>query len=112
MPKYEVIYFIAKSEFRLTPKANAAVDVWLFDQERDNPHPAPFPIALARRCVAASGDGVVLNLFLGSGTTALAARNEGQRWIGIDIDAAYCDMARRRLDAAAQQALPMPAARL
>ena len=46
LPNYEVIYLIAKPEFRLAPKANAYGSVWSIKQEHDNPHPAPFPIDL------------------------------------------------------------------
>ena len=43
LPTYEIIYLIAKSDFRLAPKANAQGDVWHIPQESNNPHPAPFP---------------------------------------------------------------------
>jgi modification methylase len=46
LPTYEVIYLIAKPDFRLAPKANAHGDIWEFAQEMNNPHPAPFPVHL------------------------------------------------------------------
>jgi hypothetical protein len=42
----EVIYLIAKKNFKLADKANAVGDVWDFPQEMNNPHPAPFPIIM------------------------------------------------------------------
>jgi len=97
LPTYEVIYLIAKPDFRLVPKANAVGDVWRIAQERGNQHPAPFPLELATRCVDAVGGGPILDPFMGSGTTSLAAAQRGFPWIGIDISPAYCDMARQRL---------------
>jgi site-specific DNA-methyltransferase (adenine-specific) len=41
--------------------------------------------------------GVVLDPFLGSGTTLLAARQEGRRGVGIEINPKYCDVAIERL---------------
>jgi modification methylase len=46
LPTYEVIYLIAKPDFKLAPKANAHGDIWEFAQEMNNPHPAPFPVHL------------------------------------------------------------------
>jgi modification methylase len=84
LPTYEVIYLIAKPKFKLAPKANALGDVWSIPQEQNNPHPAPFPLKLAQRCVGSVNDGTVLDPFLGSGTTALAVELLGREWIGID----------------------------
>ena len=62
-------------------------------------HFATFPQELPRRCIAAGSpaDGVVLDPFMGSGTTALVARNLGRRSIGIELNAEYCELAARRL---------------
>ena len=97
VPTYEVVYLIAKKEFKLAPKANAHGDVWRFNQEQNNEHPAPFPLAFADRCVASTTGQVVLDPFMGSGTTALAAAKNGRDFIGIDLSQDYCNMARRRL---------------
>lgn len=100
LPTYEVIYLIAKSDFKLTPKANALGDIWKIPQEKNNPHPAPFPLELATRCLESVGEGLVLDPFLGSGTTGLAAETLGLQWIGIDLSEKYCDMARKRIEKA------------
>lgn len=98
LPTYEVIYLIAKPDFRLTPKANAQGDVWDIPQARDNKHPAPFPVELAQRCIAATPGGVVFDPFMGSGTTALAAEVLNREWIGAETSPQYCDMAHKRLE--------------
>ena len=97
LPTYEVIYLISKPEFRLARKANAQGDVWHIPQESKNPHPAPFPVELARRCVQSTTATIVLDPFLGSGTTAIAAEACGREWIGIDISKDYCKVANERI---------------
>lgn len=97
LPTYEVIYLIAKPDFKLAPKANAQGDIWDIPQARDNKHPAPFPVELAQKCIAATKNGVVLDPFMGSGTTAIAAKALGREWIGIEISKKYCTIADKRL---------------
>ncbi len=100
LPTYEVIYLIAKPEFRLVPRANRIGDVWRLPQERNNAHPAPFPVQLAKNCIASTDNGIVMDPFLGSGTTAVAARLLGRSWIGIEKSPEYCELARRRIEGA------------
>ncbi len=97
LPNYEVIYLIAKPSFKLAPKANAVGCVWRIDQESNNPHPAPFPVELASRCIQSGGTGPVLDPFMGSGTTAIAAEQLGIDWIGIEKSQQYVDMAQERI---------------
>ncbi len=97
LPTYEVIYLIAKPNFKLAPKANAQGDVWRIPQESKNPHPAPFPVELAQRCISSTNASIVLDPFIGSGTTAIAAEKSNRQWIGMDISAAYCQLARDRI---------------
>lgn len=97
LPTYEVIYLIAKPAFKLAPQANRHGDVWEIGQERNNDHPAPFPLDLAERVIASTEARLVLDPFVGSGTTALAAKKLNRHYIGIDKAAAYIEMAERRL---------------
>jgi modification methylase len=97
LPTYEVIYLICKKNFRLASKANALGDVWNIPQDLNNPHPAPFPIELALRCIQSTNAQIILDPFIGSGTTAIAAESCGRKWIGIDISEDYCKMARERI---------------
>jgi len=62
-------------------------------------HFAVFPAPLVATCILAGcpEDGVVLDPFLGSGTTAAAAKDLGRSYIGIDCVKEYCRMARRRV---------------
>ncbi len=97
LPTYEVIYIIAKPKFKLAKKANAYGDVWEFTQEMKNKHPAPFPVALIERCVSSTNAKIILDPFMGSGTTAVVAKGLERNFIGIDLSPEYCKMARERL---------------
>jgi len=97
LPTYEVIYLITKPKFKLAPHANAHGDIWEFMQEMNNEHPAAFPINLINRIVSSTTSKIVLDPFMGSGTTAVAANNFGRSFIGIDLSPEYCEMARNRI---------------
>lgn len=97
VPTYEVIYVIAKPKFVLAPKANGFGDVWEFTQEMNNVHPAPFPLGMIERVISSTHAKIVLDPFMGSGTTALAALNLKRNFIGIDISPSYCKMAEDRI---------------
>lgn len=97
LPTYEVIYLIAKPNFKLAPKANAFGDVWEFTQEMNNSHPAPFPLDFAERCVESTNAQIILDPFMGSGTVAMAAQHHNRSFIGIEISPEYCNLAKERL---------------
>ncbi len=70
-----------------------------------NNHPTVKPLALMRylcRLVTPPG-GIVLDPFCGSGSTCVGAKQEGFRYLGIEQDAHYCDIARRRLEDSPQE---------
>lgn len=71
-------------------------------------HPAPFPVELPRRFILlyTYRDEWVLDPFMGSGSTAVAAVLTGRKWVGYDIDPGYCEVTRKRA-AAAQASLPL-----
>ena len=100
LPTYEVVYIITKPDFVLAKGANTYGDVWEFTQERDNPHPAPFPLTFAKRCVSSTNAKLILDPFIGSGTTAVAAKLLGRKYIGIDTSEEYVQYARERVNAA------------
>jgi len=80
--------------------------LWTFSGESKKKigHPAPFPLELPKRCIklfSFVGD-TVLDPFMGSGTTLIAAYLNNRKAIGIDIDTKYCHLAKKRLIAEAQ----------
>lgn len=79
----------------------ATIDVWEIPSESATKvgHPAPFPVALPRRLIELytyEGD-LVLDPFVGSGTTALAAAETGRHYVGFDTEASYIELAEQRL---------------
>jgi site-specific DNA-methyltransferase (adenine-specific) len=81
----------------------ATVDVWEIPAESATRvgHPAPFPVELPRRLIELytyAGD-LVLDPFIGSGTTAVAAVRTARHFVGFDTDESYVALARRRLAA-------------
>lgn len=97
LPTYEVIYLIAKPKFQLAPKANRYGDIWEFGQDLNNSHPAPFPIDLIERIVSSTSAKIILDPFIGSGTSAIAALNNERDYVGIELCKEYCDMAEERI---------------
>lgn len=74
-------------------------------EDRDIDHPCPKPISFMRWMVAkGSLDGeFVLDPFMGSGTTGVACMNLGRKFIGIEIEKKYFDIACERIDQAQRQ---------
>jgi len=74
--------------------------VWEFPGENPKKvgHPAPFPIQLPYRLIKLYSylDDVILDPFLGSGTTAVAAKQLNRRCSGVDVDPHYCQVAAER----------------
>ena len=63
-------------------------------------HFAVFPPELPKTCIEAGcpESGVVLDPFMGSGTVAIVAEQLGRKWIGIEINHNYCEIAKRRIE--------------
>jgi len=77
--------------------------VWQFPTESASRvgHPAPFPVELPRRLIELytfEGD-VILDPFMGSGTTALAALETSRRYVGYEVDEGYAKLAEQRIQA-------------
>lgn len=74
-----------------------------------NHHPTVKPLALMRWLVrlVTPLDGLILDSFTGSGSTGCAAVLEGFWFIGVEQDAEYCEIARRRIAHWSGQALPL-----
>ena len=99
LPTFEVIYLIAKKKFKLRPKANALGDIWDIPQEMNNSHPAPFPVALVNRIISSTNAEIILDPFMGSGTTAISALIHERKYIGIEQSREYIKLAEQRIKA-------------
>ena len=88
---------ITKEEFLAS-----TLDVWEIRPERARrvQHPAPFPVELPERFIQLYTylDDVVLDPFLGSGSTAVAAARTGRHYVGYDLDPAYVAIAEERVE--------------
>ena len=88
--RHESIYLIAKNEdhnFRVKPPVPSVWDLKL-DPGQSKNHTSTFPLSLPVTCIEASGleEGVVLDPFMGSGTTGVAANLKGFDYIGFELD--------------------------
>lgn len=88
---------------------DATVSVWSIApaSARRIGHPAPFPVELPRRLIELytfRGD-LVLDPFMGSGSTAVAAVQSGRHYVGYETEPAYLEIARARLASAGQDGL-------
>ena len=86
--------------------------VWSFPAEsaRKIGHPAPFPLELPYRLIQLytyAGE-IVLDPFMGSGQTALAALKSGRRFMGYEVDPGYIELAKKRIDEFAGIQLHLP----
>jgi site-specific DNA-methyltransferase (adenine-specific) len=90
--------------FRLTYPSNLwndlTVPFWSMPENTD--HPTQKPEKLLAKIILASSNAndVVLDPFLGSGTTSVAAKKLGRQYVGIEIDETYCCLAEKRLEMA------------
>jgi site-specific DNA-methyltransferase (adenine-specific) len=90
--------------FRLTHPSNLWTDLtvpfWSMPENTDHPTQKPEKL-LAKIILASSQPGeVILDPFLGSGTTSVVAKKLGRRYVGIEIDELYCCLAEKRLELA------------
>ncbi len=86
-------------------------DLWSVSRlHREHPeradHPTQKPLEIVERMLKAScpPEGVVLDLFMGSGTTAVAAKNCGRQFVGFELNPVYCEIIAQRLQAGPPQA--------
>ena len=88
---------IARSVWGQAPEESETV--WTMTTETSVDHPAPFPEELPRRLMLLYTEpgNVVLDPFMGSGSTAVAAVMTGRRYVGYDVSEEYCRLAEQRL---------------
>ena len=95
--------YAKKDKRKWNKKGKCPGNVWFIEAYRvsgkNKYHVAGFPIKLCEmviKCWSKPND-LVLDPFVGSGTTAVACKQLGRKFIGIDISPEYCEMARKRL---------------
>jgi len=93
-----------KKDKRNNPNGKLPGDVWYFPhiagnfKEREK-HPAQFPENMIERIIksCSNENDLILDPFMGSGTTAKAAKSNNRNYIGFDISKEYCDIAKNRI---------------
>lgn len=103
-PAFELVALFAHPQFQL---ANRGLpDIWRskWSSYKPNGHAAEKPVDLIARIIRETDAEVVLDPFLGSGTTLEAARRLGRKAIGIEIEERWCKVAAKRMS---QMVLPL-----
>lgn len=103
---YEPIFVIKKRTPKLKVKGKHSC-ILRFTKPQSNfkedklTHPAQKPLELIKKLIYISSDkdNIILDPFIGSGTTAVACKELGRKYIGIETDSKYCEMARKRINA-------------
>lgn len=98
----EVILFAHKGRHTIKHRWS---NLWAIPREKAGEHPTPKPVALMAKCIVNSTrpEEVVLDPFMGSGTTGVAAVTNGRKFIGVEIEQKYFDIACRRIEQAQKQ---------
>lgn len=102
-PSHELILAFGRPHF-WESAYDGDLSVWKFGPRQGEEHPCPFPEVIPRRCILSScpEGGVVLDPFMGIGTTGEAAVKNGRRFIGIEKKKEYFDIASERIHSASR----------
>ena len=100
-PFTERLYWLVKDKPNVyKDKVQQTRDIWRINPDKDNDHPAPFPLEIPDQLIKLTTQpgNLVLDPFAGSGTTLVAAKQLGRDYIGIEISEKYCDLIKERLN--------------
>lgn len=104
MPTHEYVILIAKDAFELRSRGASGIgDVWEIPALPDPDHPAPFPVQLPMNAIEPTDAKIICDPFSGSGTTGVAAVRLGRKFIGIELEPKFFDLACRRIEASLKQ---------
>lgn len=100
-----ILWFSRNGEHQWNQECVGLGTIWRIPRETNKDHPVSYPVEIPGRCIGAAttvGD-TVLDPYAGSGTTGVAALKMGRRFIGIEIDPRYFEIACRRVELASRQ---------
>lgn len=99
-PRYELCALLMHEGFKIENRR--LTDIWVEPLPHRKPtgHKSEKPVGLISKIIHESGGQIVLDPFLGSGTTAVAAKQLGLKCIGIEIEEKWCEVAAKRVAAA------------
>ena len=92
LPNTELIFWLVKDKPKVNKKeCEFKTEVWEIPAKPNKNHPAPFPIEVPNNCIDLTTDenDIVLDIFAGSGTTLLSAKNKNRQYIGFEISKNY-----------------------
>lgn len=102
-PMHDVIWYASKGRRVFSNgRPKSVIEAKRPSPSEDNGHPTCKPVPLMEALINSicdGSDGVILDPFLGSGTTGVAAKNLGRSFIGIELDEEYFKIAKERIDA-------------
>lgn len=98
----EDIYILGKQPkgFKWNKNCAKFLSIWRLPPSRNKDFPCSFPIEIPKRMIESFTDehDIVLDPFIGSGTTALAAKLTNRHYIGFDISEKYCKMTEEKIN--------------
>lgn len=96
-----ILWFVNGDGHKWNQSAVGYGTIWRIARAQDNEHPVAFPDEIPSRCIEAATDAgdLVLDCFMGSGTTGVACVRTGRRFIGIEREPKYFEIARKRIEA-------------
>ena len=104
IPSSEYVFWLTKGNENIRFQRQSGIkEVWRIGADVGNPHPAPFPLEIPNSIIphVAMGERItVLDPFMGSGTTAVAAIQNHCNYIGFDVSEKYIAMANERIERA------------
>jgi len=97
--QHEIIIFAEMPKAKPVPSGSGDIIRFSAVKVDKRKHPAEKPIELLEELIKKSSreNDIILDPFLGSGTTAIACKELGRRYIGIEISPEYCEIARNRI---------------
>ena len=96
-PSYEMVALFAMPLFSIADRGLPDIQRWQWSSHKPNGHPAEKPIKGVSWIASISGGDSILDPFMGSGTTLVAAKQLHRKAIGIEIEEKYCEIAVKRL---------------
>lgn len=100
-----ILWFTATDNYKWNQSHVGLGTIWRIPREQNKEHPVAYPLEIPLRCIGSASDigDITLDPYMGSGTSGVAAAMLGRRFIGIEIEPKYFDIACRRIEEAYKQ---------